>query len=52
MVKAVHWTRTKQFHGEVTNKDFVLVEENISETLNDGGLKKLNIYLIYFYLII
>lgn len=37
MVKARHWTRPHEFKAEVTEKDFVLVEEDISEDLKDGG---------------
>ena len=37
MVKAYHWSRPHEFKAEVSEKDLVLVEENISEDLKDGG---------------
>ena len=37
MVKIRQWTRPKPFQGQVTEKDFVLDEEEISEDLQPGG---------------
>ncbi|CAF4877993.1 unnamed protein product, partial [Rotaria sp. Silwood1] len=45
MVKALHWTRPHEFQGEVTKKDFVLVEEELSEDLKDGEVLCEAVYL-------
>ncbi|CAF0885126.1 unnamed protein product [Adineta steineri] len=45
MVKARHWTRPHEFKAEVTEKDFLLVEEDISEDLKDGEVLCEAVYL-------
>ncbi|CAF0953438.1 unnamed protein product [Didymodactylos carnosus] len=45
MVKARHWTRPEEFHGEVKESDLKLVEENLSEDLKDGEVLCEAVYL-------